>query len=35
MAHAQVCMMPNVGHVPVWDDAAAFSRRLKAFCQSL
>lgn len=34
MAHAQVHMMAT-GHACFWDDAAAFNRRLRAFCESL
>jgi non-heme chloroperoxidase len=33
IAHAQVELIPNVGHAPFWDDAPAFNRALKAFCQ--
>jgi pimeloyl-ACP methyl ester carboxylesterase len=32
--HAQV-YMPNTGHAPFWDDAPAFNRRLREFCESL
>jgi hypothetical protein len=28
-------MMPNAGHAPFWDDAAAFNRHLRAFCERL
>ncbi len=35
MAHAQIHMMPKMGHAPFWDDAAAFNLRLKAFTESL
>jgi pimeloyl-ACP methyl ester carboxylesterase len=35
MPHAQVCLMPNAGHAPFWDDAATFNRLLRAFCQDL
>jgi pimeloyl-ACP methyl ester carboxylesterase len=28
-------MMPNVGHAPFWDDAAAFNGHLRAFCERL
>ena len=28
-------MMPNTGHAPFWDDAAAFNGRLRAFCERL
>ena len=33
--HAEVAMMPNVGHTPFWDDAAAFNGRLRTFCERL
>jgi pimeloyl-ACP methyl ester carboxylesterase len=33
--HAEVAMMPNVGHMPFWDDAAAFNGQLRAFCDRL
>jgi pimeloyl-ACP methyl ester carboxylesterase len=33
IAQAQVELIPNVGHAPFWDDAPAFNRGLKAFCQ--
>ena len=35
MAHAQVQIMPNLGHAPFWDDAALFNQRLRAFAESL
>jgi pimeloyl-ACP methyl ester carboxylesterase len=35
LAHAQVHMMPNTGHAPFWDEAAAFNRRLRQFAASL
>lgn len=35
MPHAQVQLMPNIGHGPFWDDAPAFNERLHAFCESL
>jgi non-heme chloroperoxidase len=35
LAHAQVQMMPDVGHAPFWDDAAAFNGHLRAFCERL
>jgi non-heme chloroperoxidase len=35
LAHAHVEMMPNVGHAPFWDDAAAFNGHLRAFCERL
>jgi len=31
--NSQVDMMPGVGHAPFWEDAAAFNRRLEAFCE--
>jgi len=33
IAHALVELIPNVGHAPFWDDAPAFNRGLRAFCQ--
>jgi non-heme chloroperoxidase len=35
LAHAQIQMMPNAGHAPFWEDAAAFNQRLRAFSASL
>ena len=35
LAHAHVEMMPNVGHAPFWDDAAAFNGHLRTFCERL
>lgn len=35
LAHAQVEIMPTVGHAPFWDDAAAFNGHLRAFCERL
>jgi pimeloyl-ACP methyl ester carboxylesterase len=35
LAHAQVCVMPNAGHAPFWDDAATFNSHLATFCASL
>ena len=35
LPHAEVAMMPNVGHTPFWDDAAAFNGRLRMFCERL
>jgi pimeloyl-ACP methyl ester carboxylesterase len=35
LAHAQVHIMPNLGHAVFWDDAAAFNQRLRAFSASL
>jgi non-heme chloroperoxidase len=34
MAHAQIHMVPNMGHAPFWDDAAGFNQRLGAFSAS-
>lgn len=33
--HAQVQMMPGVGHAPFWDDATSFNQRLRAFAASV
>jgi pimeloyl-ACP methyl ester carboxylesterase len=35
LRHAQVEMMPNAGHAPFWDDAAAFNGHLRTFCERL
>jgi non-heme chloroperoxidase len=35
MPHAQVCLMPNAGHAPFWDDAPTFNNHLRAFCEEL
>jgi non-heme chloroperoxidase len=35
MPHAQVCVMPDAGHAPFWEDAASFNQHLRAFCRSL
>jgi pimeloyl-ACP methyl ester carboxylesterase len=35
MPHAQVHVMPNAGHAPFWDEAAAFNQHLRVFCASL
>jgi pimeloyl-ACP methyl ester carboxylesterase len=35
MRHAQIQLVPNVGHGVFWDDAAGFNERLHAFCESL
>ncbi len=35
MPHAEIQLMPNVGHGVFWDDAAAFNQRLHAFCERL
>jgi len=31
LPHAQIHIMPDAGHAPFWDDAAAFNKRLDAF----
>ena len=33
--HAEVQMMPSVGHAPFWDDATAFNGHLRVFCERL
>jgi pimeloyl-ACP methyl ester carboxylesterase len=33
--HAQIQMLENAGHAAFWDDAEAFNRRQREFCQSL
>jgi len=35
MPHAQIDLMPNVGHAAFWDDAPGFNDRLHGFCESL
>jgi pimeloyl-ACP methyl ester carboxylesterase len=35
MPHAQIHIMPNAGHAPFWDDAAAFNRGLRSFAENL
>ena len=35
MPHAQLHVMPNVGHAPFWDDAPGFNRRLRTFAEGL
>jgi non-heme chloroperoxidase len=35
LTHAQVQIVPNVGHAPFWDDAAMFNQSLRAFSASL
>jgi non-heme chloroperoxidase len=35
LAQAQVCVMPNVGHAPFWEDPLTFNQQLRAFCASL
>jgi len=32
-AHAQIHIMPNVGHAPFWEDSSAFNERLRAFVE--
>ena len=34
MPHAQIHIMPNVGHAPFWEDAVAFNQRLRAFVEA-
>jgi pimeloyl-ACP methyl ester carboxylesterase len=33
LAHAQIHIMPNVGHAAFWEDSAAFNQRLRAFVE--
>ncbi len=33
LPHAQMQLMPNLGHGPFWDDTRAFNDRLDAFCK--
>lgn len=33
--HAQIQLVPNVGHAVFWDDTDGFNDRLHAFCESL
>lgn len=35
ISHAQVQLMPNIGHGAFWDDPAGFNERLRAFCEGL
>jgi non-heme chloroperoxidase len=35
LAHAQVQIVPGMGHAPFWDDAVSFNQRLRAFSASL
>jgi non-heme chloroperoxidase len=35
LAHAQIQIVPSMGHAPFWDDAVAFNQRLRAFFASL
>jgi len=35
LPHAQIHLVPNVGHAPFWDDGAVFNQRLRAFSASL
>jgi pimeloyl-ACP methyl ester carboxylesterase len=34
LAHAEIQVIPNVGHAPFWEDAAAFNQRLRTFVES-
>ena len=34
LAHAQIHMVPNVGHAAFWEDSAAFNQRLHAFVET-
>jgi len=33
--NAQVCVMPNAGHAPFWDNSAEFNDLLRSFCHTL
>jgi len=33
--HAQIQLVPNVGHAVFWDDTAGFNERLHEFCEGL
>jgi non-heme chloroperoxidase len=35
IGHAVVQVMPNVGHTPFWEDAAAFNLHIRTFCDQL
>ena len=35
VAHAEIHIIPNAGHVPFWDDAASFNERLASFCEKV
>jgi non-heme chloroperoxidase len=35
LAHAQIQIVPRMGHAPFWDDAAMFNQSLRAFSASL
>jgi pimeloyl-ACP methyl ester carboxylesterase len=35
VSHAQIDMIPNTGHAPFWEDAAAFNKSLRAFADSI
>ena len=35
MRHAQIQLLPNVGHGVFWDDTAGFNERLHTFCERL
>jgi pimeloyl-ACP methyl ester carboxylesterase len=34
LAHAQIHVMPNVGHAAFWDDFTAFNQRLRTFVET-
>jgi pimeloyl-ACP methyl ester carboxylesterase len=33
LAHAQIHIMPNVGHAAFWEDSLAFNQRLRTFVE--
>ena len=35
VSHAQIHIMPDVGHAPFWDDAMSFNRRLAQFAEKV
>ena len=35
LPHAEVRVLPNVGHAPFWDYSAAFNELLRSFCATL
>ena len=35
LRHAEIQLVPDVGHGVFWDDTAAFNERLRAFCETL
>jgi non-heme chloroperoxidase len=35
MPHAEIDLVPDVGHVPFWNQSAAFNSRLKGFAENL